>query len=356
MIDTGLHHCGGRWAQHVDDQVPRWEILRAGHDPVRTARDWASGRFRLDGQRLARIALVDGDGEQLLVLAGHQLVLDPWSWGLALRGLSTLYETPDSEEPLPLAYSDYARWQREQVDPVYPRHLEFWRRQTDGYPPEGLRLPGAPRQLAPAGPASVLPLLVPVSVTQALRAAARAWRAPLFHLLLSSFSLALARWAGVSDVLIGSATANRALPGTDEVIGFFVNGRLTRVRLAPSVTLAELTGQIGESWRAADAHDQAHLEKTIVDLGVPDMVNVKFSSNEIPALPDPLPTFGGVPPRRVGVGQAGTSRRQVSVALAPDGHRLTGALTYRTDVLDPGAAVGVVEEFDQLLRRAADSG
>jgi hypothetical protein len=144
----------------------------------------------------------------------------------------------------------------------------------------------------------------------------------------------------VSDVLIGSATANRTLPGTDEVIGFFVNGRLTRVRLAPSVTLAELTGQVGESWRATDAHDQAHLEKTIVDLGVPDMVNVKFSHNEIPTLPDPLPTFGGAPPRRVGLGQASTSRRQVSVALAPDGHRLTGALTYRTDVLDPAVAAG----------------
>lgn len=350
-LRTRIHRQGRQWRQCVVNQVFEIET-HSGPDPIATAREWAKSPIPLEEQRLARFALFKGGDEWLLVLAAHQLIMDPWSWGVALRELETLYDTPDAALPPRWAYSDYARWQREQVEPVLPRHLEFWRRQASGYPPDGVCLPGARRPAAPAGPSAALSLAVPAWVTEALRSTAQTQAATLFHVLLALFSTALARLAGAEEVIIGSATANRTMPGTFDMIGFLVNGRFTRVRVDTAGTLTELMVQVRDSWRIGDGHDQAHLEKTVIDLGLPDLVNVKFSYNEIAPL-GRLPRLGGAPLHRVLLPPASTARRHLSVALAPYGQRLTGTLTYRTDVLNQATAGAVAAEFDHLMRRAA---
>lgn len=349
-LRTRIQRQGRQWRQHIVKQICEVETVGA-HDPIAAAHEWARSPILLEGP-LARFAVFKGGDEWLLVLAAHQLVIDPWSWGVVLRELETLYDTPDAELPRRWTYSDYARWQREWVDPVLPRHLEFWRHQASGYPADGVCLPGARRPDAAAGPAATLSLAVPAAVTKALRSTAQAQAATLFHVLLALFSTALARLAGVGEVIVGSATANRMMPETLDMIGFLVNGRFTRVRVDTARTPTELVAKVRESWRAGEAHDQAHLEKTVIDLGLPDMVNVKFSYNETAPL-GPLSRLGGAPLHRVVLPPASTARRHLSVALAPHGQRLTGMVTYRTDVLDHATAGAIAAEFDHLMRRLA---
>lgn len=354
-LRTGISRCGQhQWCQHVDDQVMELDVVGSARScPLQAAREWADVQFLLDGQRLARLALVQGEQRDLLVLAADQMVMDPWSWELMLHELGVLYDDPDAGLAPPLAYSDYARWQREYLTgAVYQEHLQFWRQQATGYPPGGIALPGAPDQVAPAGPATVLPMAVEPAVAEALRTAARGLGTSLFHLLLALFQLAVARWAGLVDVLVGSATANRTLAGTRDVVGFFVNGRFTRMRLEQKTTVAEVVRHTRDAWRLADHHQELHLEKTVLDLEKPDLVNVKFSLNTVPVLGSP-PAIGGLPVSRVRLAQVSTARRYVSVALVPAATGLAGTLTFRTDVLSAATAAALVEEYDHLLRQAA---
>ncbi|WP_372412723.1 condensation domain-containing protein [Streptomyces luteireticuli] len=314
--------------------------------------DWAADAISLDGP-LVRMGLIGPADERRLVLAAHQMVMDPWSWGLLLRDIAALYADAGVGGGPRLAYTDYSRWQREHlVGPRFEEHLRFWRQLVAEYRAEGVPLPVMPQPLPAAGPAARLPVEVPGPVAEALRAVAKSVEASVFEVLLALFHLAVGRWAGVDDVLVGSATANRTLPGLEEVVGFFVNGRFTRSRLDEATSAFELVEQVRAAWRSVDAHRELHLEKTLFDLGVPDAVNVKFSLNTIPTLTD-LPYVEGVRLRAAPVAPVPSARRHVSVGLSPAGRGLAGALTYRTDLLQKNEASALIEGFGQVLQNAA---
>ncbi|MEW1548314.1 condensation domain-containing protein [Streptomyces tsukubensis] len=321
--------------------------------------DWAAAPVNLPGP-LVRGALAEAGGGRYLLLAAHQMVADPWTWGLLLHDLALLCNDPDAGEAPELAYSDYARWQRTHLSgPVFAEHLGFWREQADGVPATGLRLPGAPRSAAPAGPADRIPVTIAGPLAGAVRERAAGQGASLFEALLGLFQLATGRWTGYEDVLVASATASRA-PGTERIAGFFVNGRFTRTRLTP-MTLAGLVDTVRDEWRRGAEHAELHLEKTLFDLGVPDLANVKFSLNTLPGRLGGPSLLGGEPlhPVPVRPGGAGSARRHVSVNLTADsgGRGLAGTVTYRTDVLSPGAMAELVDGFTALLAAyAADPG
>ncbi|WP_211370890.1 condensation domain-containing protein [Nonomuraea turkmeniaca] len=342
--------------QHVDDRrLELHTISSTSSAQLDAARAWCAQGFA-NGGPLASAALIGGAEEDVVVLAAHQLVMDPWSWGLFLREVSARYSAPDApadnaDGRVP-AYSDYARWQRRYLTgAVYAEHLEFWRTVAAGFPAEGVPLPGSTVGAAPAGPAARLPVAVPAALVTDLQALGRRRDASLFHVLLALFHAAVAAWAGVPEVVVGSATANRTVPGTDQTVGFFVNGRFTRAEPARHATLADLIAGVRDGWRAGDAHQELHLEKTVFDLGVPDLVNVKFSLDSIPTL-DPLPELGGRRLRPVRLAEAATARRHLAVSLSRAGGGLAGGLIYRTDLLTTGDAAALLERFHQVMCRA----
>lgn len=339
--------------QVIHGEAPALEHVRAGASWLDEARAWASAPIAVDDRYLTRFALVTGGAENLLVMAAHQMVTDPWSWGILLRDLVANLATSEPGDGSSLQYSDYARWQQEQLtEAEYERHLAFWRRQCAGFPATGMPLPGAAEQYPGAGSATSLPLRVPAPVVRALRQAAHGLQVSLFHLLLAVFQLAVARWSGSRDVLVGTATANRHVPGTRDIVGYFVNGRFTRTNVPRRATVADAAIRVRDAWTEADAHRELHLEPALFALAVPDLVNVKFSVNAIPALRQ-LPCLDGRALRAVPVATIKSARRPVSLALAPDGDAFAGALTYRTDVLPACSATALIGAFDELVRRSA---
>lgn len=335
----------GRELEHVRVVCPG--------DAMAAARLWAAAaRIELD-EPLARFAVIGSGSQRVLMLVAHQMVMDPWSWGLLLRDLAVLHDDPDAEGGPTLAYSDYARWQRRHLlGPAYENHLSHWRRTAEGYPSSGVPLPGPRGAVPAAGPAARLPLTIPAEHAQALHTAGQIMGASLFEVLLGLFHLAVGRWAGTSDVLVASATASRTRPGSENIAGFFVNGRFTRTALDEVRTFGDLIGHTRDRWRAGDAHRELHLEKVLFDLGRPDMANIKFSVNAIPTLTGL--TLAGEQLRTVSVPGARSARRHISVGLAPDTEGgLSGALTYRTDLLVPAEVRALAEEFSALCSSAA---
>jgi hypothetical protein len=342
-------------AQYVDERPPELQRFRPGFgQQVQEAQTWAGLHDPGDGLGRARFALVEGDSEHLLVLAASQMVMDPWSWGVLLRDLCQVYAGGELEVGDRLDYSDYARWQRAYLSGAeYERHLAFWRERCTGYPPTGMILPGAPPDAPSAGPAATLPVTVPAAILQGLRPLARSLRVSLFHLMLGLFSGAVSQWSDRNDVLVGSATANRTLAGTEDMVGYFVNGRFTRTCVPAQASVADIVTQVRAGWLQADVHQELHLEPTLFDLGVPDLVNVKFSINDIP-LSRTMPVLAGrrVKPVPIGAGGSSTARRHISLRLAPGRGGLHGAMTYRTDLVSEGTVTALLRSFNDLLLRA----
>ncbi|MET7606254.1 condensation domain-containing protein [Streptomyces avermitilis] len=331
------------------------EPLRAmcPDDAVAATKLWAAASVIDLDEPLARFAVIGSGSQRVLALVAHQMVVDPWSWGLLLHDLAVLYHDPDADGGPALAYSDYARWQRRHLSgPAHEHHLSHWRRTAEGYPADGVPLPGPRGDIPAAGPAARLPLAVPAEHAQALHTAGQMMGASLFEVLLSLFHLAVSRWAGTSDVLVASATASRTRPGSESIAGFFVNGRFTRTALTELRTFGDLIGHVRDRWRGGDPHRELHLEKVLFDLGRPDMANIKFSVNAIPTLTGL--TLAGEPLCLVSVPGVRSARRHISVGLAPDaGGGLSGALTYRTDLLVPAQVRALVQEFLTLCSSAA---
>jgi hypothetical protein len=59
---------------------------------------------------------------------------------------------------------------------------------------------------------------------------------------------------------VATATASRTRPGSENIAGFFINGRFTRTALDEVQTFGDLIGHVQDRWRAEDAHRELHLE------------------------------------------------------------------------------------------------
>lgn len=325
--------------------------------PLRDFFDHVNGLDVLAGHDTWRIAVVPHDGGCDVGLATHHLVFDQWSWGLFLVELGAAYRHLATGRPLPdapaVSYSDYAHWQRRHIAGVtYERHLDHWRRLVAGYPPGGLRLVSSVPPAA-AGPALTTTFGLGAALVQPLRRLGTTHGATLFVVLAALLQATLAVYARTPGVLIGLVTANRRRPELRDVIGFFANGRILRTTVRTDRTVTALVAEVAEQWRCGHRHQELHLEKTVLDLGLPDVVNVKFAlRNALEYLP--APDFGpSVHLTDLPTPQATSSRRHLNVWFEPTASGLAGYATYRTDVLQRADAEQLTAAYVDNLRIAA---
>lgn len=124
-------------------------------------------------------------------LAVHHLVFDDWSWGLFLAELKTAYRHLD-DEPLPappvVTYTDYARWQRQQITASrYEHHLAHWRRLASGFPSTGMAFPNSVGNRPAAAPAETIAFQIDRSLCERLDDLAEATRTTTFVVLTAMF-------------------------------------------------------------------------------------------------------------------------------------------------------------------------
>jgi pristinamycin I synthase-3/4 len=216
-----------------------------------------------------------GVEEHVLLTCLHHIVSDGWSMGLLSAELGTLYEAfqaarPSPLPPLPVQYADFAAWQRERLSgEELERHLAFWRAALEGAPP-ALELPSdRPRPATPSHRGRLLKSRVPPDVSASLRALARREGATLFHVFLAGVRVLMGRWAGQSDVVIGTPVAGRTRRETEGLIGFFVNTLPLRGDLRGDPAFAELVRREREGAVAAIDHQDLPFERMVVELRVP---------------------------------------------------------------------------------------
>ncbi len=76
----------------------------------------------------------------------HHIIFDGYIYEIFLPELRILYEaclhnSPSALPPLPIEYSDYACWQREQADgQMFSEQIAYWKQQL-AHAPDALALP-----------------------------------------------------------------------------------------------------------------------------------------------------------------------------------------------------------------------
>ncbi len=356
--------------REVSDPILRRVDLRALPEPARAEaldrllRDETALPFDLSGR--SGMALVRGllvamaPGEHVVALTLHHVASDGWSSGILVREAAALYAAFAAGRrsplpPLPIAYGDFAAWQRQWLaGGAMASQLAYWRRQLAGVPP--LELPGdRPRPAAQSYRGRHLPFALSPATTRALAALGRQHGASLFMVLLAAFEVLLLRHSGQRDFVVGVPVAGRTRRELEDLIGCFVNTLALRADLGGDPTFAELLARVRRTALAAYAHQDVPFERLLDELGVErdrsrsPLFQVGFTLENVPVAALELPALEATPLPL----ESGTAKYDLSLLLAEEPDGLRGTLEYAVDLFDAPTMRRLLAHYATLLEAVA---
>ncbi|HEX7238904.1 MAG TPA: amino acid adenylation domain-containing protein, partial [Longimicrobiaceae bacterium] len=299
----------------------------------------------------------------LLLLAMHHVVSDGWSRGIIVREVSEAYAAfaggaePRLPEP-PVRYADYAAWQRERLrGELLERQLGYWTAKLAGAPPS-LELPtDRPRPPVQSFAGGTHRFRVPAAVADALRALAREEEATLFMVLLAAWKTLLARYAGETDLVVGTPVANRGRAETEGLVGFLANTLALRTDLGGDPAFREALRRVRGTALGAYEHEELPFGVLVAelhperDLSRPPLCQVMFLLDSAPPAPLELPGVRLVPVEA----DTGISAFDLTLRLAERDGALDGALEYASALWDAPTVAGMAAAFRALLEDVAAS-
>jgi amino acid adenylation domain-containing protein len=226
--------------------------------------------FDLASGPLLRVSLLRlSEQEHILVMVLHHIIADFWSVNIFFEELITLYKAyglglPSPLEPLPVQYADYAYWQRNLLpEDVLEKSLEYWREQLEEAPTAVSLPPDLPGTATSSYRGATHFFTLPMTFKENLRAACQREAVTNFMALLAALQVTLARYNGVTDVIVGSSGANRTVPEVEKLIGFFANTLIFRSALTDNPTIHELLQRTRKITLDGQKHQNVLFERTL---------------------------------------------------------------------------------------------
>ena len=210
----------------------------------------------------------------VLLLVLHHIAADGWSEPPLLRDLAAAYTArsagrPPRWSPLPVRYTDYARWQRtllgDEADPasLASDQLAFWRA-TLADLPDGLDLPtDRPRPAAPTGAGGTVESTLPADLHGRLRDLARTADVSMFMLVQAAVAVLLTRLGAGTDLPLGTPVAGRTDHALEQLAGFFVNTLVLRTDTSGDPTFRDLLTRVRAADLAALDHQDVPFERVV---------------------------------------------------------------------------------------------
>ncbi|MCL6733989.1 non-ribosomal peptide synthetase [Streptomyces neyagawaensis] len=305
-----------------------------------------------------------GPADHRLLVDIHHLVFDGVSAGVLVQELAELLAAgAEGRTPglpvLPFAYGQYAVAQRRSLDEgLLDSQVEHWCTQlrdasfalelpTDYRRPARMSFHGASHSFT-----------LPASLRDELAAAARRWSVTPYAVMLAGWAAVLGRYAGQEDLLVGTPMAGRTEPGTEEMIGMFVNVVPLRVRPERDQTFHGLVNQTRRASIEGLAHQEAPIEKVIERLRPPrdpsrnPLFQTAFVYDE--GLEESirvagLTIEGAAPPPRT------AAKLDLSIEVVEQDGRLEAEIEYATDLFAPETIRRIASHYTTFLANALRS-
>ena len=272
----------------------------------------------------------------VLVFAIHHAIADGWTLGVFFQDLVAAYfeglrGVQADPRPAPLSYSQWGAAERAFWQPVeLERRATFWKSSLAGR----RRLWDSPNEpKAASSERERWVSMVPPDLGRAVRELARQNGATLFSTLLAAFQIALSKWTGADDILVGTPVANRSKQTVRETMGYFagivpLRGQVDRTRkfsdalravhqatvdsLANAMPFAELVRALGEP--ASPGHNP--------------IFEVRFALQNHPAADAVVPGLS----LKLRIRSTGTARFDLGCEINEDGDGLEVAWLFRRDL------------------------
>ncbi|MFF0745358.1 amino acid adenylation domain-containing protein [Streptomyces sp. NPDC004111] len=214
-----------------------------------------------------------GPGLHVLALTLHHLVADGWSLVVLGREIAEYYQRwrdGDTEVPLPATTFGHCVGQEKQwlEGPEAAEAESYWTGQLAGARPV-LDLPlDRERPRSADFTARHVVHELTEAQTRAVVALARDVRATPFMAVMAAFCQVLREASGGDDIVIGMDSVNRSWPGSEELIGTFVNQ--LPVRFAePATSFRDLLELARRQCLGAYAHDRLPFHRIVAAVNPP---------------------------------------------------------------------------------------
>ena len=234
--------------------------------------------FSLEHGPLLRVSLRQTDYEEYEIrLVAHRIICDEWSMRLLVSELVSLYEADSRGQTavlpaIPFQFGDFAAWQQEWMQgSAFAQQMAFWQEQAANAF-ESLDLPtDYPRPAQSSTTNKTYPRKTyTFSLSQALSDSIKA-RSSQEHitpsmLLLTAFSLFLQRYTGQDELLIGTNSAGRTLPGSEQIVGNLSNTLMVHTNVAGNPNVKELLANMREWVLLAQDHQDVPFDSIVKTL------------------------------------------------------------------------------------------
>ncbi len=330
----------------------------------RIARNWASRPFDLTQAPLIRTGLVKTDAqEHALLMCLHHSVADGWSINLILREAAALYNAfsrglPSPLPQLPIQYGDFAVWQRDWLlGEEAGRQLNYWKGRLSGGI-RGLELPfDRPRRQSPSDRGQEHRFRIGSQLTSDLKAVSDSLGCTLFMTLTAGYQLLLHRYCAQDSIAIGTSTAGRGRPETEELIGCFLNSLVLIADFDSVATPQELLLQVRQTALEASENQDIPVEKLIEELQ-------PARSRSANPLFQTLFVFQNLPIEALHLRElelkavpveTGAAKFDLLLNLEQDQAGLAGHMQYNSELFDAGTIERLTAHLERLLQGMADA-
>ncbi|RKH18898.1 amino acid adenylation domain-containing protein [Corallococcus sp. CA047B] len=234
----------------------------------------ANRLFNLEAAPLLRAHLVQaGEGQSLLFMTGHHLIVDGWSLFLMRQELAALYVecltgSPSTLEPLKLQYKDFSEWQnRLLAQGAFEPDRRYW---LEHLAPPLPPVPFADFVHPEAGTdrtGAAYRVLLPGPLWDQVKHAAGVLGVSPFVLLLTGFFTLIHDQEGSRDIIIGTPVNGRDANHFPSLIGLAINLVMLRVRLEDGDTFASCAAKVQFALLSAMQHQSYQNDRILADLG-----------------------------------------------------------------------------------------
>ncbi|MFJ9449147.1 amino acid adenylation domain-containing protein [Herbaspirillum sp. NPDC101397] len=320
-------------------------------------RDAVAQPFDLAADLLLRAQVLHDDksGESALLLTFHHNIIDLWSGQLLLRELVTLYARELGEAaalPEPVQFGDYAVWLREPKQVAAREQLHAYWRKRLAQLPVALEIPfSGPRGQAGSALCERIPVLLPASLTAAVKRFADTVGTTPFVVVLSAFHTVLARYSGMDDIAIGVPVVNRAQQQTQAIVGFLAENMVSRNVSEGSQSFQALTEQVRDHMLEDMRHQDLAFDE-VVNLVNPERrkgLAPLFQAMLVFQTMAPLEAQAGAVHAHAMPVPLPAARADLVLELDAGAEEIAGGLEYRCNFVDPRLAAAMAASLEVLL-------
>ncbi|MFK0150201.1 amino acid adenylation domain-containing protein, partial [Streptomyces griseus] len=305
--------------------------------------------------------------DHALVLVLHHIAGDGESVVPLGRDLSAAYTARlDGSAPdrpaLPVQYADFTLWQRRllgtdepRTDSLLHRQLSYWRTELAGAPQPILLPTDRPRPAVARHGGGLVDFAVDPDLAKAVRRLAHDRGVTPSIVLQTALTVLLHQLGAGDDLSVGSPIAGRTDEALGDLVGFFVNTWVLRVRLSAHQPFDTVLGQVSGKALAAYDHQDAPFDRLVEELNPERSLGHHPLFQVMFAWQDSLPGFDLAGVRAEWTfATTGTAKFDLLVNLGPDarGTGLRGTVEYAADLFDRPSVELIADRYVRVLRQA----